>query len=82
MAKARTAKRRDADDLDTDRLINSKQIVAIVPYSLFHLSRLEDAGKFPKRIKLGGWRIAWSLREVEEWIAARKDERKRKPTKR
>ena len=75
MAKARTAKRRDADDLDTDRLINSKQIVEIVPYSLFHLSRLEAAGKFPKRIKLGDGRIAWSLREVEAWIAARKAER-------
>ena len=73
MAKARTAKRRDADDLDTDRLINSKQIVEIVPYSLFHLSRLEAAGKFPKRIKLGeGGRIAWSLRAVEEWIAERR----------
>ncbi len=73
MAKARTAKRRDADDLDTDRLINSKQIVEIVPYSLFHLSRLEAAGKFPKRIKLGeGGRIAWSLRSVEEWIAERR----------
>ena len=75
MAKTGTAKPRDRDDLDTDRLINSKQITEIVPYTLFHLSRLETAGKFPKRIKLGEGRIAWSLREVEDWISARKSER-------
>ncbi len=75
MAKARKARLRDGGDLDTDRLINSKQITEIVPYTLFHLSRLEAVGKFPKRIRLGAGRIAWSLREVEEWIAARKAER-------
>ncbi len=76
MAKARKARLRDGGDFDTDRMINSKQITEIVPYSLFHLSRLEAAGKFPKRIKLGdGGRIAWSLCEIQAWIAARKAER-------
>ena len=57
-------------------MINSKQITEIVPYSLFHLSRLEAAGKFPKRIKLGdgrGARIAWSLRAVTAWQEERKE---------
>ncbi len=73
MTKAQKARLRDGGDVDSDRLINSRQITEIVPYSLFHLSRLEAAGKFPKRIKLGeGGRIAWSLRSVEEWIAERR----------
>ncbi len=58
---------------DTDRLIGSKEIRQHVPYTIFHLSRLEAAGKFPRRIKVGaGGRIAWSLREVEAWIEQRK----------
>ena len=73
MAKTRKARLRDGGDLDSDRLINSRQITELVPYSLFHLSRLEAAGKFPKRIKLGaGGRIAWSLRAVEKWIEERR----------
>ena len=60
---------------DSDRLIDSKQIRQFVPYTIFHLSRLEDQGKFPRRIKIGAGRIAWSPREVAEWIEARKGER-------
>ena len=63
---------------DTDRLIGSKEVLKLVPYSLFHLSRLEGQGKFPVRMKLGAGRIAWSLREVEAWIEQRKAARKSK----
>ena len=60
---------------DSDRLIDSKQIRQLVPYTIFHLSRLKDQGKFPRRIKVGAGRIAWSAREISEWIEARKGER-------
>ena len=60
---------------DTDRLIGSKEVLNLVPYSLFHLSRLEDKGTFPRRVKLGAGRIAWSLQEVTDWIERKKSER-------
>ena len=34
-------------------------------------ARLEAAGQFPKRIRLGQNRVAWLLKEVEEWLDAR-----------
>ena len=66
---------------DADRLIGSKEICTLVPYSLFHLSRLEAAGKFPRRIKIGAGRIAWSEREVQAWMADRKAEREGEPAR-
>ena len=53
------------------------QVQEIVPYSASHIWRLERSGKFPKRIRLGGNRVAWLQSEVESWvegkIAARAD---------
>ncbi len=36
-----------------------------------HIWRLEQAGTFPKRIKLGPNRVGWLLSEVEQWIEER-----------
>ena len=53
------------------------QVQEIVPYSVSHIWRLERSGEFPKRIRLGGNRVAWLQSEVESWIegkiAARTD---------
>ena len=53
------------------------QVQEIVPYSASHIWRLERSGEFPKRIRLGGNRVAWLQSEVESWIegkiAARPD---------
>ena len=35
------------------------QVREIVPYSPSHIWRLERLGQFPKRIHLGGNRVAW-----------------------
>ena len=35
------------------QLIDKKALVKMVQYSPQHIARLEKAGKFPKRIKLG-----------------------------
>jgi prophage regulatory protein len=43
----------------------------MVPYTRQHILRLESAGKFPKRIRVGDNRVGWLLSEVEDWIAAR-----------
>ena len=44
------------------------QVQEIVPYSASHIWRLEHSGKFPKRIRLGGNRVAWLQSEVENWV--------------
>ena len=52
------------------RLVTKKELRQYgVPYSFVHLQRLEDAGDFPKRIKLSQNRVVWYLHEIEEWVA-------------
>ena len=58
-----------------DRIIQAPERRALVPYSDMHIWRMEKAGKFPGRIKLGPNRVGWSLQEVEGWIKDRKAER-------
>ena len=57
---------------DGDRIIDAAERRELVPYSDMHVWRLERDGKFPRRIPLGAKRVGWSLREVQEWIEARK----------
>lgn len=61
------------------RLITKKQVRDKVTYSPTQIDRLEAEGKFPKRIRLGQLRVAWSEDEIDDWIKARLDERD-KPT--
>lgn len=68
MARSRT-ENRDA------RIIGSAERRRLVPYSDVHIWRLEQAGLFPQRIKLGERRIGWDLNEVLEWIDLRKSRR-------
>jgi prophage regulatory protein len=53
------------------QLIDKKELVKLVKYSAQHIARLEKAGSFPKRIKLGQCRVAWLLSEIEDWIDER-----------
>jgi prophage regulatory protein len=58
-----------------DRILLDPEVRAIVRYSSMHIWRLEKAGRFPRRIRLGPNRVGWSLKEVTDWIEARKAER-------
>jgi prophage regulatory protein len=58
-----------------DRIIREKELRSIVPYSSMHIWRLERAGQFPARIRLGPNRVGWSLREVSAWLDEKKAER-------
>ena len=58
-----------------DRIVSAKERRELIPYSDMHVWRLEKAGQFPKRIKLGASRVGWSLRELDQWITDRKSER-------
>jgi len=45
-----------------------------ITYSRFHKTRLENAGKFPKRLRFGQ-RVFWLESEIDAWIADRIAER-------
>jgi prophage regulatory protein len=57
------------------RLLSKKQVREIVLYSPAHIQRLEDAGRFPKRVRLGQGRVGWIESEVLDWLAERIRER-------
>jgi prophage regulatory protein len=57
------------------RLLSKKQLREMVLYSPQHIARLEAAGKFPKRIRLGQSRVGWLEEEVRGWLNARIAER-------
>lgn len=58
-----------------DRIILAPERRRLVPYSDIQIWRLEQQGRFPKRIKLGPNRVGWSEQEVLDWIEARMNER-------
>ena len=57
----------------TQKLVTKKELKTVfgVPYSFAHIARLEAAGQFPTRVRLGVCRVAWYADEIEEWIASR-----------
>lgn len=57
----------------TQKLVTKKELRTIfgVPYSFAHIARLEAAGQFPQRVRLGACRVAWVSDEVEAWIDER-----------
>ena len=42
-----------------------------IRYSRVHITRLEDAGKFPRRVQVGAGRVGWIEAEVDAWIEAK-----------
>lgn len=62
-------------NLPADRLINAKQLRHRVLFSQQHINRLEADGLFPKRIRLGPARVAWSSNEITAWMQAKIDAR-------
>ncbi|AQQ19487.1 helix-turn-helix transcriptional regulator [Burkholderia cenocepacia] len=40
-----------------------------VPLCLNSITKRERAGRFPKRVKLGGYSVAWPNREIHRWFA-------------
>ena len=55
------------------RLVSKKELKTVcgIPYTPQHIGRLEAAGKFPKRVRLGPNRVAWLLFEVDAWLNER-----------
>ena len=57
------------------RLLSKRQLKELVLYSPQHIARLEAAGKFPKRVRLGESRVGWIEDEVMAWLQQRIDDR-------
>jgi prophage regulatory protein len=57
------------------RIISRKELRQLVLYSPAHIDRLEKAGRFPKRVRLGACRVGWVESEVVAWIQQRIQER-------
>lgn len=53
------------------RILSKKDVKEMVLYSPQHISRLEKAGLFPKRVQLGSNRVGWVEQEVVDWLAER-----------
>ncbi len=55
------------------QVVSKKELRTVcgIPYSPQHIARLEAAGQFPKRIRLGQNRVVWLLKEVEAWLDER-----------
>ena len=53
------------------------EILRRVPYSEAYIWRLEKAGKFPRRVRIGANRIAWVESEVNNWVSSKLQERDR-----
>lgn len=62
-------------DIERYRIVDKKELRRYVPYTSHHVSRLEAAGAFPRRLKLGENRVGWLLGEVLDWIETRKGAR-------
>jgi len=57
------------------RIIMQKELGRRVPFSPVQIWRLEKAGEFPRRVKLGPNRIGWVEEEVEAWLRQRMADR-------
>ncbi|MEN0040709.1 MAG: AlpA family phage regulatory protein [Pseudomonadota bacterium] len=61
------------------KLLSKHQVKALVLYSPQHIARMEAAGQFPKRVKLGNNRVGWIEEEVLDWLQERIDARDQQP---
>lgn len=54
-----------------DKMIRRKELLDLIGVSSTTQWRLEKAGQFPARVKLGEGSVGWHQVEVEKWIENR-----------
>ncbi|WP_449226818.1 helix-turn-helix transcriptional regulator [Azospirillum argentinense] len=57
------------------RVLRFPQVKELVSFSRMHVDRLEKAGSFPQRIKLGANSVGWIESEVIAWVASKAEQR-------
>ena len=65
--KQRTTAKRGNECAATDRFIRKPELRLITGLSDTTIWRLEQAGEFPKRVRLGGSACGWLQSEVNAW---------------
>lgn len=50
-------------------MIRKPELLSMVPLSDPTIWRMERAGKFPRRLQLGGNSVGWFEAEIEAWLA-------------
>ena len=63
------------DMASPEKILTREQLIEIVPISRSQLYRLEQQGKFPRRVRLGANRVGWLASEVMAWIAEKAEAR-------
>ena len=53
-----------------DRLLGRKEVLRLVPYSQRHLYRLEAAGLFPRRVRVGRNKVGWWESQILAWLGS------------
>lgn len=54
--------------MDSDRLLKIKEVKRLTTKGWTSIDRLEAAGQFPKRIRIGPRSVAWLESEIQKWI--------------
>ena len=54
------------------RMLRQPEVLARIGVSWMTLRRWEDAGIFPRRIKLGPNSVAWRESDIDAWCVSRK----------
>lgn len=57
--------------MGTDKVIRRRDLLEMIGVSAATQWRLEKAGLFPRRIRVGRGAVGWHLAEVEEWLKTR-----------
>ena len=57
------------------RIIRKPELMSKIGLSDATIYRMEKAGRFPKRMQLGGNSVGWVESEVVEWVESRKAQR-------
>jgi prophage regulatory protein len=50
------------------RILRFPELKRRIGYSRMHIDRLERAGMFPKRIRLGSNSVGWIEAEIDQWL--------------
>lgn len=62
----------------SQRVIRKPELFSKLSLSDATIWRLERAGKFPKRIQLGGNSVGWFANEIEDWLEQKSQDRTRR----
>ncbi|GFO63164.1 helix-turn-helix transcriptional regulator [Geomonas paludis] len=57
--------------MEADKVIRRRELLQMIGVSAATQWRLEKAGLFPRRIRVGRGAVGWHLAEVEEWLKSR-----------